>query len=93
MEKSYLGSNKAAGQKASPMPGIELNFLVGNFTNESISFSKGKEFNNWFDDWLNNVWIVFWNFLHERSSIGKNKGRQKCNTMEKFFNEKAGTLF
>ena len=50
VEKRYLGSNKAAGQKASPMLGIELNFLVGNFTNESISFSKGKEFNNWFDD-------------------------------------------
>ena len=32
-----------------------LSFFIWNFAIESISFSKGKEFNNGFDDWHSDV--------------------------------------
>ena len=50
-----------------------------------ISFSKGKEFNNEFDDPHSDVWL-FYDFIWTRkASMEKSKVRQKCGFMEKTF--------
>ena len=42
-----------------------------------ISFSKGKEFNNGFNDLHSDVWLFFDNICTRKVSMEKSKGRQK----------------
>ena len=50
-----------------------------------ISFSKGKEFNNDFDDPHSDVWLFFDFIWTRKASMEKSKVRQKCGFMEKTF--------
>ena len=69
-----------------------LGLLIWNFAIESINFSKGKEFNNGFDDWLSDVLLFFDIICTKEVPWEKSKGRQKCGTMEKIFNKKPVTF-
>ena len=53
-----------------------LSFFIWNFAIEFISFSKRKEFNNGFDDWHSDVWLIFF-YLHERSPLAKKQRQAK----------------
>ena len=61
----------------SKIKNLILSFFIWNFAIESISFSKGKEFNNGFSDWHRDVWLLFSYYFHERSSIGKKQRDSK----------------
>ena len=50
-----------------------------------ISFSKGKEFNNKFDNLHSDIWLLFDIISARKVSMEKRKGRQKCGFMEKLF--------
>ena len=58
-----------------------------------ISFSKGKEFNNEFDDLHSDAWLFFDIICTRTVSMEKSKGRQNCGFIKKLFLYKASELF
>ena len=58
-----------------------------------ISFSKGKEFNNEFDDLHSNVWLFFHIIWSRKVSMEKKQEQAKMWFYGKAFSYKAGVLF